>query len=170
MFAVHAVFATSLTISQIFIYDRGTQRLSKIAMGISFCIVVSISIVAILCIFAVKQWIFFFYYLSGVKVGISFIKYCPQVYLNFRRKSTVGWNIWNVLLDFTGGLLSLGQLVFDSWRTRDWNGITGDPAKFALGFLSMAFDVIFMVQHYCLYHSGRRRSSKDEASLLLQNT
>ena len=30
-----------------------------------------------------------------------------QVYLNFRRKSTVGWSIGNVLLDFTGGSLSI---------------------------------------------------------------
>lgn len=93
----------------------------------------------------------FFYYLSGVKVGISFVKYCPQVYLNWSRKSTIGWNIWNVLLDFTGGILSIAQLVFDSWRKDDWSGITGNPAKFALGFLSIAFDVIFIIQHYIIY-------------------
>ena len=33
----------------------------------------------------------------------------------------------------------------------DWSGIEGDPVKFGLGFTSMVFDVIFMVQHYCLY-------------------
>ncbi len=30
--------------------------------------------------------------------------------MNFRRKSTVGWSIGNVLLDFTGGSLSIVQM------------------------------------------------------------
>ena len=69
---------------------------------------------------------------TRVRFG-SIVKYLPQVYLNFRRKSTVralffcffcreavlirthtvqeGWNIWNVLLDFTGGVLSLMQVA-----------------------------------------------------------
>ena len=30
--------------------------------------------------------------------------------MNFRRKSTVGWSIGNILLDFTGGSLSILQM------------------------------------------------------------
>ena len=41
------------------------------------------------------------------KAAITFVKYCPQVYLNWKRKSTVGWSTENVLLDLTGGSLSL---------------------------------------------------------------
>jgi hypothetical protein len=33
-----------------------------------------------------------------------------QVFLNYRRQSTEGWNVHNVLLDFGGGLLSLVQV------------------------------------------------------------
>ncbi len=33
----------------------------------------------------------------------------------------------------------------------DWSGITGDPVKFGLGALSMAYDVVFMLQHYVWY-------------------
>jgi hypothetical protein len=82
------------------------------------------------------------------------IKYIPQVWLNFRRKSTIGWNIGNVLLDFTGGILSVAQLVFDCWRHDEWSGITGNIAKFLLGLLSMFFDVVFMIQHYGLYRNS----------------
>jgi len=39
-----------------------------------------------------------------------------QVYMNWYRKSTVGWNVYNVLLDFTGGWLSLAQLLIDCWQ------------------------------------------------------
>ena len=33
-----------------------------------------------------------------------------QAYMNFKRKSTVGWSIGNVLLDFTGGSFSIIQM------------------------------------------------------------
>ena len=41
------------------------------------------------------------------KAAITFIKYVPQVFLNWKRKSTVGWSLENVLLDFTGGMFSM---------------------------------------------------------------
>lgn len=52
------------------------------------------------------NWLDFIYVLSYIKIFISLIKYIPQVLLNFRRKSTMGWSIWNILLDLTGGTLS----------------------------------------------------------------
>ena len=33
--------------------------------------------------------------------------------MNYKRKSTVGWNIHNVLLDLMGGGLSIAQLMID---------------------------------------------------------
>ena len=33
-----------------------------------------------------------------------------KAYMNYRRKSTVGWSIGNILLDFTGGSLSILQM------------------------------------------------------------
>lgn len=48
-----------------------------------------------------------------------------QVYLNYRLRSTAGWNMHNVALDFSGGLLSLVQLVIDGAATRDWTAVTG---------------------------------------------
>ncbi|KAL3912759.1 MAG: hypothetical protein SGILL_006760 [Bacillariaceae sp.] len=96
--------------------------------------------------------------LSFVKIGISLIKYVPQVVLNIQRKSTVGWSIWNILLDFTGGCLSILQLVLDCADMKDFSGITGNPAKFGLGFVSIFFDLIFMVQHYFLYAENGRMS------------
>jgi len=154
-FALHAVAATLVVIIQIIIYERGEQKVSKTSIFISSCLILSIIIVSIIAGAKVVLWIFFFYYLSYVKLAISFIKYCPQVWLNFRRKSTEGWNIWNVLLDFTGGLLSVAQLLFDSWRTNNWQGTIGNPVKFGLGFLSMGFDIIFIVQHYVLYRKPK---------------
>jgi cystinosin len=49
----------------------------------------------------------FLYILSYIKLFLSFIKYLPQALLNFQRRSTQGWSVYNVLLDLTGGSLSL---------------------------------------------------------------
>lgn len=62
----------------------------------------------------VSSWLAFMYWLSYIKVFITLVKYIPQVYLNWKRKSTVGWSIWNVLLDFTGGVFSFLQLFVNS--------------------------------------------------------
>jgi cystinosin len=43
------------------------------------------------------------------KAAITFVKYMPQVYLNWKRQSTVGWSLANVCLDFLGGFFSFMQ-------------------------------------------------------------
>ena len=54
-------------------------------------------------------------------------------------------------LECTGGTLSMIQVVCDSWNMHDITGITGDLAKFALGFATILFDVSLV---YCSYFSG----------------
>ncbi|CAH2017246.1 unnamed protein product [Acanthoscelides obtectus] len=36
--------------------------------------------------------------------------------MNYRRRSTVGWSIGNIFLDFTGGSLSMLQMIIDSYN------------------------------------------------------
>jgi hypothetical protein len=43
--------------------------------------------------------------------------------------------------------------MIDCGSTGNWSGITGDPVKFLLGFVSIVFDIIFMVQHYIIYRN-----------------
>ena len=103
------------------------------------------------------QWIDYLYFLSFIKLGISVVKYIPQAILNYQRKSTSGFQIWNILLDFSGGSLSIIQLIGDSLSEAKaqgfggWTGILGNPAKFGLGLISIFFDIIFIIQHYVLY-------------------
>ena len=37
-------------------------------------------------------------------------------------KSTVGWSIGNIMLDLSGRVLSMIQLMYDSWLAKDWTG------------------------------------------------
>lgn len=88
------------------------------------------------------------YAISYIKIIATVIKYCPQVLVNHQRKSTEGWSIGQILLDFAGGVLSIFQLMIDSSLQADWSGIAGNPVKFLLGNVSIFFDIIFCVQHY----------------------
>eukprot|EP00979_Chaetoceros_neogracilis_P009968 scaffold2340_cov292-Chaetoceros_neogracile.AAC.2 len=111
------------------------------------------------------QWLDFLYVLSFIKLNITIVKYIPQVILNYQRKSTIGWNVYNVLLDFAGGLLSLVQLIMDAVAMDDFSAITGNFIKFGLGLASMLFDVIFIVQHYVFYPGARHESHRIVTSL-----
>ena len=80
----------------------------------------------------------------------------PQVYLNWKRKSTVGWSLANVILDFCGGFFSFCQIIVDSVaRGKPLFGGDGDAGfnivKFLLSVIAMFFDIIFLFQHYVLY-------------------
>ncbi|EEP81854.1 conserved hypothetical protein [Uncinocarpus reesii 1704] len=101
------------------------------------------------------------YTISYVKLVVTVIKYIPQAWVNYKRKSTIGWSIGQILFDFSGGVLSILQLVIDSALEDDWSGITGNPIKLALGNVSIFFDLIFMAQHYIIY-PDKRVALKDD--------
>jgi cystinosin len=169
VFALHAVVLSVACLWQIAIYERGSQRFSPLCkLGIA---AFSLSLPVLLLLAAHSStfgWLDMLYALSYVKLGVTLVKYTPQAYLNWQRQSTDGWNIDNVVLDFSGGSLSLGQLFLDASCARDWSAITGDPVKFALGFTSMVFDTVFLLQHFCLYSPTRRRRRRTcPAPLLL---
>lgn len=86
------------------------------------------------------------------------VKYAPQALLNYRRKSTDGFSVLSIMLDFTGGLLSILQLLIDASAGAgvDWSGASGNIAKLGLGNVTMIFDVTFMIQHYVLYKEKQR--------------
>ena len=86
-------------------------------------------------------------FMGYFKLVISFLKYLPQFYWNYKRKSTVGWSIMNIMLDFTGGLFSFVQMALE----RINGPIEINAVKLALSILVMFYDVLFMIQHYCLY-------------------
>jgi hypothetical protein len=103
-------------------------------------------------------------YLGYVKVAISFVKYCPQAYMNWSRKSTVGWAVGNVLLDLTGGLLALGQQSIEAYRQGNTSEFTSNIAKLLLSMESIAFDLLFIVQHYILYRKNNQALERAAAA------
>ncbi|XP_047485058.1 LOW QUALITY PROTEIN: cystinosin homolog [Penaeus chinensis] len=154
IFSLHAFLACGIQVFQCFIYDRGDQQISLTARYILTGITLSSVVMTILGAASAIQWLDFLYFMSYVKLFITLIKYIPQAYYNYRRKSTSGWSIGNILLDFTGGSLSIAQMFILSYNYNDWGSIFGDPTKFGLGIFSIIFDIFFMVQHYILYRGN----------------
>ncbi|XP_039523317.1 cystinosin [Pimephales promelas] len=152
-FSLHAVVLTLVYICQCAIYERGGQKVSKVAIGL---LVIGWSFAFVSLFVAVAQkisWLDYLYYFSYIKLGVTLVKYIPQAYMNYRRQSTKGWSIGNVLLDFTGGSFSLIQMFLQAYNNDKWKFIFGDPTKFGLGVFSIFFDVVFIIQHYCLYRN-----------------
>ncbi|XP_041447671.1 cystinosin homolog [Drosophila obscura] len=161
VFSLHAMFATIITIVQCCIYERAGQRVSWTAYSLLSVFAVVVIVAASLAAASVHHWLDFLYYCSYVKLAITIIKYVPQALMNYRRKSTAGWSIGNILLDFTGGMLSMLQMILNGFNYDDWASIFGDPTKFGLGLFSVLFDIFFMLQHYVFYRHSRESSNSD---------
>ncbi|XP_062308709.1 cystinosin [Osmerus eperlanus] len=150
-FSLHAVLLTLVYVGQCATYEKGGQKVSKVAIGL-LVIGWTFALITLFVALANKiSWLEYLYCFSYIKLGVTLVKYIPQAYMNYQRQSTEGWSIGNVLLDFTGGSFSLLQMFLESYNNNEWKMIFGDPTKFGLGLFSILFDVIFIIQHYCLY-------------------
>jgi len=163
-FALHAFALTSATLYQM--YFCGYSCSPGVLVWKSTRIFLTMSVVSIFAYAFATQWfdsvslLSWLYFVSYIKLVVSFLKYIPQLLLNHQRKSTDGWSLHNVVLDFTGGFLSFVQLYIDSLGGAGWDGILGDPVKFGLSILTLVFDALFLVQHYILFPESEERGRK----------
>ena len=97
-----------------------------------------------------------FLIMGYAKAAITFVKYLPQVYLNWRRKSCEGWSLENVCLDFAGGSLSFLQSAVKSIFLSEPFFAAGafNLVKFILSITSIFFDSIFFFQFW-LYKGNK---------------
>lgn len=84
---------------------------------------------------------------------ITLIKYTPPAYWNYKRQSTKGWSIFNILLDLVGGIFS-----FASGGLSIGNGL--NLVKVVLAFITVAYDLLFCFQHYVLYRKPKEMKDK----------
>ncbi|KAK6928451.1 PQ-loop repeat [Dillenia turbinata] len=147
-FSSHAVLLTAITLFQIFIYERGAQKFSKIAIAI----VIAVWFSAAVCVFVTlprHSWLWLISIFNTIRVIMTTIKYMPQAFMNFQRKSTVGFSIGNILLDLLG----------DSWVN-----FYGNIGKTLLSLVSIFFDLLFIFQHYVLYPAKKAVGNKEMLS------
>ncbi|XP_045614341.2 cystinosin homolog [Procambarus clarkii] len=169
IFPLYAVLCTAVQIIQCFFLQRGPgQRVSITCRVIASVMVVS-EVVGCILVPLVDSilWLDLLYYLSYIKLAVTCIKYFPQLWENYRQQNTEGWSIWQVILDFTGGSLSLLQMFLLAGNYDDWFSVLTDPAKLGLGLVSVLFDIMFFIQHYCLYrHPGVKANTASSLQLV----
>lgn len=177
LFAVHALACSIITVFQILIYyDKSDpkQRFTSLSINISICLTWGLILILILeqglGLYdpKIKKNQFFnlnsLSYLGWCKAFISLVKYIPQVILNYKRKSTVGWSLFNIFLDFTGGFFSFTQNFIDTVFIGKGLGLNDslNIVKYAISVISMFFDVIFLVQHYVLYRNNGQSDGQSD--------
>ncbi|XP_055586712.1 cystinosin homolog [Uranotaenia lowii] len=156
-FAVHACFATGLTLVQCYIYENGgncVSRMAKTIIGTYYGIILVSGAMVFVGSF---HWLDFLYVLSYIKLSTVLIKYFPQAYVIYKRKTTEGFAIMTRVYDIAGGVFSVLQMLINAWNFDDWQSISGDPVKIGLGLFSIMFCMIFIVQHYILYRPSKVR-------------
>lgn len=168
-FALHGVACVLIQIVQVAVFERGAQRVSKacfVLMSLTFAAIIT---VIILRLTSVVNWLWVVTFLGYIKAAMSFIKYAPQAFMNCRRRSTVGWSVWAVLCDISGSLLSFSQMFVDAVYNGSFDNFTGDVPKLGLALESFAFDVLFIMQHYCFFNRrcGRRCACFGRAPLAI---
>ena len=101
-FALRALLITLVTIGQCLVYERGGQRVNRAHVVVILALWLLAAYNVVLCLLGILPWAAhvkpgteatFQYTLMqyfGLSKGfISFIKYVPQAYFNYQRKSTV---------------------------------------------------------------------------------
>ncbi|XP_042865458.1 cystinosin-like [Penaeus japonicus] len=148
-FACYALFIEIVLGIQCLIYHREPgQVVSKTCWVIVTGSVLSVAIACVLAAEHVLWWLDVFYLMSYLKLGITPLKYIPQLYVNYRHKSTAGFSMVGLLMDFTGGALSLAQMFMLSANNDDWISVFNNFSKFGLGVITILFDLMFFFQHY----------------------
>ncbi|KAF1807762.1 PQ loop repeat-domain-containing protein [Mucor lusitanicus] len=169
VFSVHGFLISLFILLQTCVYKKHeSQHISSFAAAFVWLAVMGSVLVISTIHYGGAIWLDFMYYLSSVKLIVSFIKYLPQVWLNYKRQSTQGWSIGFIFWDLSGGLLSILQLLLDAYIDGDWSGIEGDNVKLGLGVIVVVYDAIFLIQHYILYpHNHTVRNITEERRRLI---
>ncbi|XP_042506264.1 cystinosin homolog [Macadamia integrifolia] len=176
-FSIHAVALTTITLLQVYIYEGGGQKVSKTCIAIT-CVAWGSAAICFFISLPHRSWLWLISVFNIIQVVMTAIKYIPQAYMNFRRKSTQGWSIGNILLDLLGGLMNYAQMAMQSIDQGSWVNLYGNIGKTLLSLLSICFDLLFICQHYLLYYPSKKekvvlspnKSSMENSSPVPENS
>ncbi|KAI3831474.1 hypothetical protein MKW92_003555 [Papaver armeniacum] len=150
-FSAHSVMLTTVAFYQVFIYERGTQKVARSSIAITAAVWVS----AAVCSFVAwpnQSWLWLISVFNAIQVTMTVIKYIPQ-----------DGAPAHVFLDLLGGVTSYTQMVMQSIDQGSLVNFYGNLGKCLLSLVSIFYDLIFLFQRYVLYHSKKDEiSSKSE--------
>ncbi|GMH23902.1 hypothetical protein Nepgr_025745 [Nepenthes gracilis] len=149
-FSIHAFLLTAFVLFQIFIYERGNQKFSKISLSIASAAWFAAAVCVVIAL-PNRSWLWLISVFNAIQVIMTVIKYIPQAFMNFYRKSTDGFSIGNILLDFLGGVANVAQMAVQSLDQNSWVNFYGNIGKTIISLVSIMYDILFICQHYVLY-------------------
>ncbi|OMJ24056.1 Cystinosin [Smittium culicis] len=159
-FALHSLFTSLVVIYQCTFYTRTSDQKLSASAGLLISSSIFLVVIAFLFTPLYKALIISSYF----KLLLTITKYIPQAYSNYKRKSTDGWSVHNVLLDITGGVFSISQLAIDSHLAGNIFLMFDNPGKMFLSLISIFFDLVFIIQHYILYRDPPKYNFANVAS------
>ncbi|KAK1270507.1 hypothetical protein QJS04_geneDACA004196 [Acorus gramineus] len=169
--STHAVLMTLFALYQVTIYERGSQKVSKICISISAVVWIT-AIVSVILASQSQSWLWLISVFNSIQVVMTVIKYTPQAWMNFRRKSTVGFSIGNALFDLLGGVMNFSQMGVQSIDQGNFVNFYGNIGKTLLSLEVIFYALIFIVQRYILYPLKREKFpviSKETVTPLLKS-
>ncbi|CAR27851.1 hypothetical protein ZYGR_0N03380 [Zygosaccharomyces rouxii] len=97
-----------------------------------------------------------------LKISMSLLKYVPQVIHNHERRSMKGFAIQGTMLDITGGMASLMQLIWQIANDKSFNTsvFMANFGKIGLAIVTIVFNFIFLSQ-WTVYGDGSVVTIKD---------
>jgi len=152
VFIYHNLFTNAILNIQSLFYKRGKNTLSLSSiLYVIFVIILTVVLYLLSEVYGTikpTQSFNILLFLGFVKISMSFFKYIPLVYWNYKRKSTKGLSMAAFMFDFAGGVLSIAQETIDYV---DRTTFVINPIKFGIGFTAIFYVMILMYQHYILY-------------------
>jgi len=157
MFSMHSVVVYAVTVGLFFYYPHKLQlsTWTAVYLAIQWAVFLYYGVYTLntskpitLSFFGLRTRLGYFQTLGYFKMFSTLLKHPPQIYHNFKRKSTKGWSIEGMMMDFLGGLFSLVALLLELYINPHTHV---NKAKLFLAVMSMVYDVTYMVQHFVLY-------------------
>lgn len=164
IFAIHALFLTSVHIVLLLYYPRKVNNVGISSMSVALLTVAGLTAYAM-----TDQTTENIVKLMGFMVTvISLVKFVPQARLNCKRPGMEGWSLAKAYFDLTGSAMSLGQLFMDqldnparkSLMTSDFNF-----AKFSISSFTLIFSIVFICQRHWQHRDHRLPRFKPLPSL-----
>lgn len=160
IFSAHGNVLTFVVVIQFLLYQNIPFHTKTVYGFFTFCIFFFLFWLKAYILDNPTEWMSFIGLMGSIKIICTILKYGPQAYLNYIRKSTQGYSIHSSILDFIGGSFSVMQILLNSWLLGSPKLIFGNIPKLALGLLAIIFTTIFIFQHFILY-PGSAKLKKD---------
>jgi cystinosin len=157
-FSVTSVFICSIQIIVLLYYPRFTNFVKPVWMFLSVSAILAVPIFT-----AIKpepQNIVAF--MGLIRVYNNAIKFMPQLYLNWLRRSTDGWSIEGVYVDLAAAILYLIRIIVDLTERQKFDQFSTSIRSQVLiiSQILIGCDLIFIFQHFVSLRDARLYSPK----------